>query len=130
MNESLAEVYERARRHANASDWQAAGRDVETLLTFGGNDAASINLATMILFRSGAADRAIGLLRAAVERMPNDASLVGNLANALYESGAHRESLEWHASAVALDATNPGLQLNRAIALRGAGEREQAIEAL
>ncbi|MEX0809817.1 MAG: tetratricopeptide repeat protein [Dongiaceae bacterium] len=130
MNESLAEVFERARRNANENDWIAAGRDVETLLTLGRHDPASINLATMILFRSGAADRAIALLRAAVERSPKDASLAGNLANALYESGAHRESLDWHARAIALDPKSPGLQLNRAIALRGAGEREQVIEAL
>ncbi|MEX2202158.1 MAG: tetratricopeptide repeat protein [Dongiaceae bacterium] len=130
MPEKLTSLFERARRRAEAGDWPTAHQDVDALLALGQDDAAAIGLATMILARSGETERAIAQLRAAVDRMPGDASLAGNLANALFETGAHREALEWHNRAIAINPESAGLQFNRALALRALGEREQGMAAL
>jgi protein O-GlcNAc transferase len=130
MPETLPQVFERARRGAEAKDWAVARLEVDTLLALGAGESSAISLAAMILLRSGAQASAVEWLRKGAERWPDHAAIAGNLANALYETGNHLEALEWHARAVKLDPGNAALHFNRAIALRGAGHRDLALATL
>ena len=67
------------------------------------------------------------LFKRAIRLNPNDPSLHYNLAKALQESGADKESLPHHKKAVELNPTNPEAWLNYGISLSNLGLNVEAL---
>lgn len=130
---SVSSPLQAALRAASAAygggDLSTAALTLDSILRERPDQPQALHLRGMVARRQGDGTRAVAWLRAAADRLPDDAGVRSNLSGALLDMGRAEEAATAARAALACDGTLAAAHNNLGMALREMGQLREAIAA-